>query len=246
MKLPTEKCKPQYDITQERILLYGDPKIGKTTLASHLHPEALIIAAEEGYRKLNAFVQPIKNWGEYIETVNALKSNKDKFPVVVIDTITVLYDMYVKHFCGKNSVDHENDAFGGYGKGVAILLRGFIDNFREINKELGRGYILIAHAQFIDDDGKQLTRPLLPQDKNDKIREAIEAEVDYIWYLNKGVVDGKTGVRQLHTQQGTKFIAGGRGEMASPIGLINGDPAKSAIRIKNAYKQQTIKPKETK
>ena len=70
--LNLEPTKISKDLKGKYILIYGRPKIGKTTLASEF-PKNLLLAFEPGYNALNnKMVQPITKWAEFLTVINQL------------------------------------------------------------------------------------------------------------------------------------------------------------------------------
>ena len=66
------------------VLLYGTPKVGKTTLAAQF-PKNLLLAFEPGYNALNnKMVQPITRWSEFKTVINQLAKDevKEKFDTI--------------------------------------------------------------------------------------------------------------------------------------------------------------------
>ena len=69
------------DLKGKYILIYGQPKIGKTTLAAQF-PRNLLLAFEPGYNALNnKMVQPITKWAEFKTVLRQLERPevKEKF-----------------------------------------------------------------------------------------------------------------------------------------------------------------------
>ena len=65
-------------------LFYGDPKTGKTTIASKF-PKALLLAFEKGYAAIPGIIaQPINSWSEFKQVLRQLKTDaaKEKFETV--------------------------------------------------------------------------------------------------------------------------------------------------------------------
>ena len=58
------------------LLLYGAPKVGKTTMLSKLD-DCLIIDTEKGSRMIEGYIQEVNDRDELIETLVAIKNSKD-------------------------------------------------------------------------------------------------------------------------------------------------------------------------
>ena len=67
------------------LLLYGAPKVGKTTMLSKLD-NCLIVDTEKGTNMLEAYVQQVNNREELIQTLkDAMEGHEFKY--IAIDTI---------------------------------------------------------------------------------------------------------------------------------------------------------------
>jgi len=232
--LPTEKQKPVYDFRKEKILVYGPPGCGKTACFGSI-PDVLVIGAEKGQNKLEAFVAPALTWQEFLDIIEELKKT-DKFPMVVIDTVDMLWSHYIDHFCKVNKVKHEGEiAFRGY----SMIARGFAEAFRDL-QTINRGYILLNHTRHdAIDDVKKVVKPNLPEDKDRIIRTSIKGLVDIIFYMEVLDVPGADGNiesrRVIHTSATEQYEAKCRFPMPETIILPKNDPVASARHIAIEY-----------
>lgn len=72
------------DMRGYSVLLYGDPKSGKTTTATKF-PKHLLLAFEKGYNAIpGAMAQPINSWSEFKKTLKQLANDevKQKFETI--------------------------------------------------------------------------------------------------------------------------------------------------------------------
>ena len=72
------------DLRGYSVFFYGDPKSGKTTIATKF-PRHLLLAFEKGYNAIpGAMAQPINTWGEFRKVLRQLKDEKvtEKFETV--------------------------------------------------------------------------------------------------------------------------------------------------------------------
>ena len=70
-----EKRKP-ISINPQLLLLYGAPKVGKTTMLSKLN-DCLIIDTERGANMLEGYIESVTSRDELIELLLQLKESKD-------------------------------------------------------------------------------------------------------------------------------------------------------------------------
>ncbi len=84
LTLPTTKTKPTTDLAKQSILLYGVPKLGKSSFASQF-PEAMFFECEPGLNHLEVFKVPTYSWGRIPRSLQAdrqgrpqLQDNSDR------------------------------------------------------------------------------------------------------------------------------------------------------------------------
>ena len=114
-------------------LFYGDPKTGKTTIASKF-PKALLLAFEKGYAAIPGIIaQPINSWSEFKKVLKQLKEEqaKELFETIILDTGDIAYDYDIKYVC-----DNAKRPDGGYG----------VDSIGDI--PYGKGYALAVMAAY--------------------------------------------------------------------------------------------------
>ena len=79
------------DMRGYSIFFYGEPKSGKTTIATKF-PRHLLLAFEKGYNAIpGAMAQPINSWSEFKKVLRQLKDEKVKqqFETIIIDTADI-------------------------------------------------------------------------------------------------------------------------------------------------------------
>ena len=96
MILPTERRAPKR-LDSKRMLLFGAPKSGKTTITSYLD-DTLIVDLEQGSNYVGGMIVEINSLAEYKEMLKALKKQKDKtgqnpYKRIVVDTTTALEEL---------------------------------------------------------------------------------------------------------------------------------------------------------
>ena len=159
------------DLTGYITYVYGQAKVGKTTLAKDMG--ALIIACEDGTRAMSgAYAQIVNSWAD-IRTIARLlkdKNLKEKYKALAIDTVDIAGSLCEKYICNQNDVDKITDI--PYGGGWGLLKKEFEEVFRNIALE-GYAILFISH-----DKTKEVTR----QDgtKYDKIVPTVSATFNNI------------------------------------------------------------------
>ena len=209
------------DLRGYSVLMYGQPKSGKTTTASKF-PGALLLAFEKGYNALAGIkAQPINSWAEFIKVWKQLKNDKVKemYETIIIDTADIAYSYCEKYICNKesdaqNSYEHISDF--AYGKGYKLAQVEFDEAIRKI-LQLDYGLVLISHSQdktFKDEQGTEFNQ-IIPTLDN-KARLVCERTCDIIGYSR--VVDTEDGPRtKLFLRQTPRFVAGSRFKYIAPV-----------------------------
>ena len=119
MKLTKEKRKA-VSVNPSTLLLYGAPKVGKTTMLSQLD-DCLIIDTEKGSRMIEGYIQEVNSRDELIETLIAIKESKDvKYKYIAIDTIDKVAEWAERRVCEEEGVNSIADL--AFGKGYGLVL----------------------------------------------------------------------------------------------------------------------------
>lgn len=139
--LPTEKTTPSTRLADYSILLYGEEKIGKTSLAAQFE-DPLFFMCEPGALALSIYKRDIFSWEDFVGYTKSLTKDK-KFKTIVVDTVDVLYPMMERFVCKSLGIDDPTEA--GYGKGFRKLDLEF-SKWMSFLLKLGKGVIFISHA----------------------------------------------------------------------------------------------------
>ncbi len=106
--LPTTKTKPTTDLAKQSILLYGVPKLGKSSFASQF-PEAMFFECEPGLNHLEVFKVPTYSWEAFLEACKLLAKGDHNFKTLVIDTVDNAFKMCSDYVCAKHGIEYEGD-----------------------------------------------------------------------------------------------------------------------------------------
>lgn len=198
------------DLRGYSVFFYGEPKSGKTTIASKF-PDALLLAFEKGYNALaGVMAQPINSWAEFIKVNRQLKDEKvkEKFATIIIDTADIAYEYCEKYICSNNGVDTVGDI--PYGKGYELVGKEFDSKLRNI-VQMGYGIVLISHATdkvFTNESGEQYNKIVSTLDKRGN--RIVTRMADIIGY-SRAVTDTEGNDKTLLFMRGTpRFEAGSR------------------------------------
>ena len=139
--LPTERSVPDTNLAAYSWLIYGEKKIGKTSLCAEF-PAALLLEFEPGAKSLSAFQMDVPAWSDAIEICKLLGSTKHSYQNVVIDIGKIAYERCQSFVCERARIEHPGDL--GFGKGWSILANEF--KYFHLDLTANKlGTIIIAH-----------------------------------------------------------------------------------------------------
>lgn len=210
-----EPQKISKDLKGKYILLYGEEKVGKTTIASKF-PKVLIAAFEMGSNALNdIFVQPVKTWSDWKSMVRQLTKTKalqDKFDTIALDVVDIAYDACTKYICDENNVESLGEI--PYGAGYQMVDKEFESTLRELMFG-GYGLLFISHENektLKNDKGEEYTKIVPSMSK--RCSKIVNGMVDVIGYLrniNLRDENGKSVTeRYIYLKGDDRFLAGSR------------------------------------
>jgi hypothetical protein len=140
--LPTEATKPVTELGKQTILLYGSPKLGKSSFASKA-PGSLFFECEPGLNHLEVFKVPTYSWEAFLEACKLVAKGDHNFKTIVIDTIDNAFKMCSDYVCAKHGIEYEGDM--GHGKGWALVKNEWHRVLTRL-ASLPYGLIMISHA----------------------------------------------------------------------------------------------------
>lgn len=212
MALPTTKRARKTDVARSNTLIYGEPKIGKTSLEAQM-PHAVILDTESGSGFVDAFVMPVTDYPSFIQAVKELTEQPHDFSPICIDTL----DNVIRWCSGEVARQYgvRDLADLPYGKGFNLLAKGLMQLLTVLASP-GRGLWLTAHVKEVEADvpgyGKiACAEPSLPN----SIGKQVLAFCDFIFYLHSVEVPGTndrpaTTRRVIETKPSHRWKAGDR------------------------------------
>ena len=213
-----EPSKISRDLKGKFLLIYGQPKTGKSTFGSQL-PRALFMNFEQGTNALAGIKsQPILRWTDAKKVLTQLRKPQAKeiFDTIVVDTASIAWQLCEKYICQRENVDSIRDV--PWGQGWSMLRQEFSEFWREITL-LGFGILFIAHSkdkptEMRNEDGEAITAvcPDLPN----QCYTIINSIVDIIGYLQIQMNPDGTSERFLYTRSTPTVFAGSRYQYLAP------------------------------
>lgn len=198
------------DLSGYTVMFYGEPKTGKTTIASKF-PKALLLAFETGYLAIPGIMaQPINKWSEFKQVIKQLKDEKahGQFSNIIVDTADIAYDLCEKYICNQAGVSAINEL--PYGQGWSKASKEFDEALRAI-PQMGYGLVMISHSQdktFKDENGEEYNQ-IVPTLAN-RPRLIVDRMSDIIGYAHPVQEEDGTTHTVLYMRGTPRFIAGSR------------------------------------
>lgn len=191
MELPKKKIKASRK-SPKNLVIYGPPKIGKTTVLSQLE-NCLIIDLEDGSDMVSALKVKANSLAELAEIGKAIIADGKPYKYIAVDTVTQLEvwcesegkAMYQQTPMGKN-FDPKNTGLSilslPNGAGYLYLRLAYKKWFDRLNK-LADHVILVGHLKdkMIDKKGKEVRS--MDLDLTGKLRSITCANADAIGYI---------------------------------------------------------------
>lgn len=210
-----------------KIVIYGPPKVGKSTFAASA-PKAIGIITEEGLDNIDVDAFPrCKTFEDVMQALTTLYTEKHEYESVFVDSLDWLEPLIFSKVCETHRVKNIEDI--GYGKGYIMaddLWRQFFSALDFLRNDKNMTIVCIAHEQI-----NKVKNPTLADDYdayslklNKRAVGIINEWADVIGFANHEVItratdsgfnqkDVKavsTGARKLHLNPHPAYVAGNR------------------------------------
>ena len=208
--LPTKKTPPKLNPADLTVLLYGKPKLGKSTMCSQAE-DAIFLATEPGLNHLDVYQAPITSWQQLLDAAAEIAKGDHPFRTLVLDTVDNAYRFCHEHVCAKNGIKHPSDL--PYGKGHALVNNEF---HRVITKlaSLPYGLFMTSHAQEREIEGRGGSYTKVTPSIPEGARKILLGLVDVIGYADlepeRQGENQTTYRRVLRTKPAKHYEAGDR------------------------------------
>lgn len=221
--LPIEKIKV---LTQnpKNLILFGLPKVGKTTLVAAL-PNCLLVDLEEGSDYVEAFKIKVKTTADVLELCREIKKAGNPYQFIAIDTVTALEDMCMSIAIGL----YQDTAMGKNWEGTNILTlpngAGYLYMRMAFFKVIGwfesvcQNVILIGHVKDSQLEKAGTEFNLKDLDLVGKIKRIASADSDAIGYVFRNSENQTV----INFGNGDEFMCGARPEHLSGKEIVVGE-----------------------
>lgn len=222
------------NILPPRLVIYGPPKIGKTTLLASI-PHNLLVDVEGGSNFQNVArieKEQVATFDQYLDLIGDLYTQNHNFTTFSTDTVDWLETIVfakAAEIHGRSTI-----ADVDYGKGFATaqnLWKQLLDGLDALRKDKGMMILMAAHEQIrvynnpMTESYDRYTLKLQDKDKGSSTASLIKEWADGILFVNKETFVRKekadTGKKEIkkgiggdrvffHTQESPAFVAGNR------------------------------------
>lgn len=224
--LPTEKSPRTLSAATAKVLLYGPPKIGKTTLCVDLNADStLILACEPGTGGVEAYELPIRSWDEYREACSMLSKGEHKFTTVAIDTVDELWKFCTATTMAEHKITHPSDL--EWGKGWQAVS----DKFRlgvGYLASLGLGVWFVSHSKDVEIKQPIGTKTVTVPTVGGGCRDFLLGFCDHIFFATQVTLEDGRQERVIRTTASLAYEAGSRLTLADPLPLT-GEAVREAL-----------------
>lgn len=147
-------------VTTIKMLVYGQPGIGKSTMALSA-PNPVLFDFDGGVQRVNvAFQCPtlqVKSWEEALQALDELKAGEVDCKTIVIDTAGKMLDFMSDYIMRNDSKMKQRDgslSLKGYGARKVMF-----QNFLLQVAQMGKNIVFVAHEREEKDGDTKIVRP---------------------------------------------------------------------------------------
>jgi hypothetical protein len=163
------------------LLLYGAPKVGKTSMLSELK-DCLIVDTERGARMVDGTILEVTSRDGLVDILKSLKGEKaPKFKYIAIDTIDKVAEWAERTVCTEENVSNIADL--AFGKGYGLVREKVINTISAFNN-ICEHLIVVGHRKvaYAVTEGNQIVIPE-SLDLTGKLKNVVMSNCDAIGYV---------------------------------------------------------------
>ena len=143
-----------------KLLVYGQPGIGKTTLALS-SPNPVLFDFDGGISRVNKAHQcptlQVKSWDEALAAIEELKKGEIQFKTIIVDTVGKMLD-YMGDYIIKNNPKMKK-ADGALTQSGYMMRKNMFSKFIADVSMMGKHIVFVAHEKEERDDDVRIVRP---------------------------------------------------------------------------------------
>lgn len=203
------------DLKGKYVLVYAQPKTGKTTFAASF-PRNLLMAFEKGYNAIGGVrAVDINKWSDAKMVLRQLEKPEARamYDTVTIDTVSIAWSLCEEFVCAQAGVQKIGDI--PWGGGYSQLTQEFESFLRKITM-LGYGLVLITHVdvrrETVGNNEIEYYTPSL----NKRCYPICNRIVDIIGYIDVSWDEQGNSERWLYTRKTPTIMAGSRFKYLPP------------------------------
>ncbi len=184
--LPIERSKKQRNINDQIVLIYGRPKIGKSSFCAQFE-DAVFLATEPGLNHQEVFKVNVNSWGKFLEACGELAKGQHKFKTIIVDTVDNLVAACSDHVCKDNNISSPSEL--PHGRGWSLITT-------ELNRALIKlaslpyGMVLVSHSKQEEIETKTKKYCRMTIDIGGKNQNIILNMMDIILFMDSDMKDG--------------------------------------------------------
>jgi DNA polymerase III delta prime subunit len=202
-----------------RILIYGPPGMGKTTLAAQF-PNPIVLQTEKGMPKdapKFATFGKLDSFAALDRALYILGEQDHDYQTVVLDSITAAQSLIFQETCeigDENQRAKRNIEDFGYGKGYMYAQRvteGLYQRFEYLHEHRNMAVVIIGHSKIEKfDDPENVSYDRFELDLHQKLRGIFERDMDAMFFLKtRSATDStdpkKQGARVIGRENGDQI-----------------------------------------
>jgi len=232
MALPTIKSSKNNKLEDQIMLVYGRPKIGKSTLCSNID-KALFIATEPGLNHLEVYKQNVTNWEQVCSVVGDIINQEHDFSTIIIDTVDNMVMFCSQWVCKANNIDYPGDM--PHGKGWSMVTAELKRVLTALSQQ-PYGLIMIGHSKVEEVETKTKKYSRVELNIGGKNSNIIKDLADIILFMDSEVIDDEE-VGMVRTKPSQYWLAGDRSKLLpESIEYPLSDPTVAYSKIAGCFK----------
>lgn len=143
ISLPRGLSTPSENLLDYTWLIYGERKIGKTTLLS-MFEDHFFLMFEKGAKGLRIRREYVENWGQFLQYIDLLEAEPDYCKMVILDTGGELYEQCLNQ--AKIDLDLTDIRDKAWGGGYVEVRQRFAQAHERLFR-LPSGFAVTAHSE---------------------------------------------------------------------------------------------------